>query len=147
MAFILVTREETHPPQESEFDWLQKMRQNFTGYYHEWTLNRGTMNTDLSSLTPPSNLRITRIIMDQAYLSGNKIIELKWDPYEHPRLAGYNLYRRATSSGILKQIYGISADETSFRDIDCLPYETYVYALTVFTQDGESSGFSNIVAE
>jgi fibronectin type 3 domain-containing protein len=147
MAFILVVPPGGFPPSNSELQWVDSVRQAFPGFFNEMTLGRGTMVTDISTLAPPTNLQITGVMKDQAFLSGQKIIDLAWDPYSNPQLQGYNVYRSTSANTPFARSNDNLVTGATFTDEGLDASETYAYHVTAVLTTGEESPFSNLVTE
>ena len=103
-------------------------------------------NLSLSRLSRLVFIFLTALLI--VFLSYPKIIyaaqvTLEWDPVFHPLLEGYIVYY-GTSSGD----YDVSLDVgnwTSCTIADLEDSETYYFAVTAYSTEGEESDFSNQV--
>ena len=104
------------------------------------------MDTNLSDIEAPENLRINEILYDQAYLSGRKIYFLTWDEYEHEQLAGFNMYYRPKDRFWFTKLNDVLLPDIHYEP-DLVVGTEYSFCVTAVLKTGEESGYSNIVSE
>ena len=146
MVFVLVTAPGQFPPPEEDLNKLDAIRQQFPSHFNDWTLGRGAMDTNLSTLEPPTNLRITNTIHDRSFLNCEKICELAWDPYLNNELQGFNIYCSSHSKGTFSKLCGpVSGNTCRVGGLDCR--KNYLFHITAVLSSGEESTFSNLTRE
>jgi hypothetical protein len=104
------------------------------------------MDTNLSTLEPPSNLRITNVINDRSFLDCQKTIELEWDSYLNDQLHGFNIYGSPNPKGTFVKLCGpLTGNTCKIDHLNCT--KDYVFRITAVLYSGEESMFSNMTDE
>ncbi|MGI6740844.1 MAG: S8 family serine peptidase [Brevefilum sp.] len=79
---------------------------------------------------------------------GEGYVDLTWTQTDFDLLAGFNLYRAASSDGDYTRLNAtiIPPEIRNFRDTDVTPGQPYFYKFTVVKTDMSESGFSNVAS-
>jgi hypothetical protein len=72
-------------------------------------------------------------------------VSLSWIASTSAEVAGYNIYRKTSSTGSYARINSKLNDDTSFTDATVIHGTTYYYATTAVNSKGKESGYSNRV--
>lgn len=79
--------------------------------------------------------------------TGNPIqhhVNLSWDPSLSQGVAGYNVYRSLQMGGVYSKLNSSLDPSTAYTDSTVQGGNTYYYATTAVTSDGEESAYSNL---
>ncbi|HEY3311515.1 MAG TPA: LamG-like jellyroll fold domain-containing protein [Anaerolineales bacterium] len=124
-------------------------RTNGITYYYAVTAVDTSANESVASTeadaTPVGDITPPAAPTGLAATAGNRLVNLTWTANGEPDLAGYNLYRSATSGGPYTKVNSPLITGTSYSDTNLVKDTPYYYVLSAVDTSTNVSGYSGEV--
>lgn len=103
----------------------------------------GSVSSLVGFLSDAANSPTTAVLTGTGTTAPQHSVALAWDASAGPDVVGYNVYRRASSSGPYSKINSVIEIGTAYTDATVEAGQTYDYVTTAVDGNGMESGDSN----